>query len=322
MTWYRSFSITEFIFVGIFLLFYAIYIWRVIRIATSLNTGFNGIFVKVVIRTAYFALLIIALLGPAFGEARREVQSVGKDIFLAIDLSQSMNANDVQPTRLEKMKFELKNIVGTFTSDRIGLIIFSSEAFVQCPLTYDQNALNLFIETLHSGLVPNTGTDFGPPLKMALEKLNDNNSALSSLSSKIIVLISDGEDFGDETDEIIDKIKNQGIKLFTLGIGTEKGSKIRTGSGFKRDREGNVVVSRLNSRSLKEIASRTDGKYFEINNSNNDVQRLINTINSIEGEIRDSRQVDISANKYFYFLLAALLLMLVDIFTSFKTIRI
>lgn len=322
MTWYRSFSITEFIFVGIFLLFYAIYIWRVIRIATSLNTGFNGIFLKVVIRTAYFALLIIALLGPAFGEARREVQSVGKDIFLAIDLSQSMNANDVQPTRLEKMKFELKNIVGTFTSDRIGLIIFSSEAFIQCPLTYDQNALNLFIETLHSGLVPSTGTDFGPPLKMALEKLNDNNSALSSLSSKIIVLISDGEDFGDETDEIVDKIKNQGIKLFTLGIGTEKGSKIRTGSGFKRDREGNVVVSRLNSRSLKEIASRTDGKYFEINNSNNDVQRLINTINSIEGEIRDSRQVDISANKYFYFLLAALLLMLVDIFTSFKTIRI
>ena len=322
MTWYRSFSITELIFVGIFLLFYAIYIWRVIRIATSLNTGFNGIFVKVLIRTVYFALLIIALLGPAFGEARREVQSVGKDIFLAIDLSQSMNANDVQPTRLEKMKFELKNIVGTFTSDRIGLIIFSSEAFIQCPLTYDQNALNLFIETLHSGLVPSTGTDFGPPLKLALKKLNDNNSSLSTLTSKIIVLISDGEDFGDETDEIINNIKNQGIKLFTLGIGTEKGSKIRTGSGFKRDREGNVVVSRLNSRSLKEIASRTDGKYFEINNSNNDVQRLINTINSIEGEIRDSRQVDISANKYFYFLLAALLLMLVDIFTSFKTIRI
>jgi len=322
MTWYRSFSVLELIFIGIFLLFYAIYIWRVIRIASSLNTGFNRIFVKIVIRTVYFALLIVALLGPAFGEARREVQSVGKDIFLAIDLSQSMNANDVQPTRLEKMKFELKNIVGTFTSDRIGLIIFSSEAFMQCPLTYDQNALNLFIETLHSGLVPNTGTDFGPPLKMALEKLNDNNSSLSTLSSKIIVLISDGEDFGDETDEIIDNIENHGIKLFTLGIGTEKGSKIRTGTGFKRDREGNEVVSRLKARSLKTISSKTDGKYFEINDSNNDVQRLINTINSIEGEVRDSRQVDISANKYFYFLLAALLLMLVDIFTSFKTIRI
>jgi Ca-activated chloride channel family protein len=322
MTWYRSFSVTELIFVGIFLLFYSIYIWRVIRIATSLNTGFNGIFFKVVIRTIYFALLIIALLGPAFGEARREVQSVGKDIFLAIDLSQSMNANDVQPTRLEKMKFELKNIVGTFTSDRIGLIIFSSEAFMQCPLTYDQNALNLFIETLHSGLVPNTGTDFGPPLKMALEKLNDENSKLSNLKSKIIVLISDGEDFGDETDQIIDKIENQGIKLFTLGIGTEKGSKIRTGSGFKRDKDGNEVVSRLDARSLKAIAAKTDGKYFEINESNNDVQRLKNTINSIEGEVRDSRQVDISANKYFYFLVVALLLMLVDIFTSFKTIRI
>ncbi len=322
MTWYRSFSVTELIFVGIFLLFYSIYIWRVIRIATSLNTGFNGIFFKVVIRTIYFALLIIALLGPAFGEARREVQSVGKDIFLAIDLSQSMNANDVQPTRLEKMKFELKNIVGTFTSDRIGLIIFSSEAFMQCPLTYDQNALNLFIETLHSGLVPNTGTDFGPPLKMALEKLNDENSALSTLKSKIIVLISDGEDFGDDTDKIIDNIENQGIKLFTLGIGTEKGSKIRTGSGFKRDKDGNEVVSRLDARSLKAIAAKTDGKYFEINESNNDVQRLKNTINSIEGEVRDSRQVDISANKYFYFLAAALLLMLVDIFTSFKTIRI
>jgi len=157
---------------------------------------------------------------------------------------------------------------------------------------------------------------------MALEKLNDDNSSLSTLKSKIIVLISDGEDFGDETDKIIDNIENQGIKLFTLGIGTEKGSKIRTGSGFKRDRDGNEVVSRLDARSLKKIASKTDGKYFEINDSNNDVQRLINTINSIEGEVRDSRQIDISANKYFYFLLAALLLMLVDIFTSFKTIRI
>jgi Ca-activated chloride channel family protein len=262
------------------------------------------------------------LLGPSFGQSQREVSSIGKDIYLLVDLSESMNATDIQPTRLEKVKFELKNIVDAFNSDRLGLIIFSSEAFVQSPLTYDQNALNLFIETLNTNLVPNSGTDFGPPLNMAYEKLMQEESTITQPKSKIIIMISDGEDFGEETGEIAEKIEEAGIKLFTLGVGTETGSRIRTASGFKKDRQGNEVITRLDDRQLKSLAVETDGKYFEINDRNNDVERLINTINQIEGELRDTRLMDVSANKYFYFLWLALFFMVFDFLFSIKTIRI
>jgi Ca-activated chloride channel family protein len=264
----------------------------------------------------------VALLGPSFGEASREIRSVGKDIMIAVDLSESMNAHDIAPTRLEKVKFELKNIVEEFNADRIGLVIFSSEAFMQAPLTYDQNALYLFIETLHTGLVPNTGTDFGPALGLTLEKLEDNDGVALEQKSKVIILISDGEDFGDETSSMADEVKDRGIKLFTLGVGTERGSKIRTRQGFKKDNNGQEVISKLNPRSLKTLAANTGGQYFEINATNNDISRLINKIGNIEGEVRDSRQVDVSANKYYYFLGFALFLLLLDGLVTLRTIKI
>jgi len=233
-----------------------------------------------------------------------------------------MEAFDVQPTRLEKVKYEMKRIVEAFNSDRVGVIIFSSEAFMQCPLTYDQNALNLFIETMNSSLVPSSGTDFGPPLRMALDKLGNQEGSSTQQKSKVIILISDGEDFGDQTTEIDKEIEEKGIKLFTLGVGTEKGSQILTGRGYKTDAQGNPVISKLNSSELKSLASKTNGQYFEINESRNDVAKLINTIGKIEGELRDARFVDVSANRYYFFLLAALILLVLDLLIDVKTVTI
>ena len=234
-----------------------------------------------------------------------------------------MNAFDIQPTRLEKVKFELKRIVSAFNSDRIGLIIFSSEAFMQCPLTYDQNALNLFIETMNTNLVPASGTDFGPPLRMAIKKIEeDNKQAASRATSKVIILNSDGEDFGENTNEATQEIENKGIKLFTLGVGTEEGGRIYAANGLKKDRRGNVVLSKLNSRSLRSLADKTGGQYFEINDSRNDVSRLVNTISRIEGELRDARFVDIAANRYFYFLGLAVLLLTIDILVAVQAVKI
>jgi Ca-activated chloride channel homolog len=282
-----------------------------------------NVFIKLAFRTLYFALFIIALLGPSFGGSKKEVKSVGKDIMICVDLSKSMDAFDIQPTRLEKIKYEMKKIIDAFSSDRIGVVIFSSEAFMQCPLTYDQNALNLFIETMNSGLVPNTGTDFGPPLRMALEKLEEDTGAPAAESkSKVIILISDGEDFGEETTEVAREIDSKDIKLFTLGVGTAKGGNIYAGNGLKKDRQGNIVLTKLNSESLQDLARKTDGQYFEINETKNDVSRLINTIGNIEGELRDARFVDVTANKYFYFLLAAVILLILDILINIPTIRI
>ncbi len=322
MNWAYSIGTLEIVFILVFLVLYLVFVVRVVRTTQRLGLPFYRVILKLFLRTIYFILLIVALLGPSFGDATREIKTVGKDIFFCIDLSQSMNAFDVQPTRLEKVKFELKNIVEAFSSDRIGLIMFSNEAYMQCPLTYDNNALNLFIQTLNTGLVPNFGTDFGPPLEMALEKLTADDTVVTRSKSKIIILISDGEDFGDNTDEVADEIESEEIKLFTLGVGTDVGSQILTRNGFKKDRQGNEVLTKLNPKSLEDLADKTDGEYFEINESQNDVERLISAINRIEGELRDAKQVDATQNRYYYFLGLAFLLMIFDVLISVKLIRL
>lgn len=322
MALFRDFGWLQAVWVAVFCGLYLLYVLRVVRIGKALSTPFYTIFIKLTLRTAAFILVVFAFLGPSYGDSKKEVKSVGKDIMMCVDLSKSMDAFDIQPTRLEKVKFEMKKIVEAFNSDRIGIIIFSSEAFMQCPLTYDQNALNLFIETMNTGLVPASGTDFGPPLKMALSKLDNQEGPGTQQKSKVIILISDGEDFGDQTLQVDKEIEDRDIKLFTLGVGTEKGGQIYSGRGYKTDPQGNTVVSKLNTSELKSLANKTGGQYFEINDSRNDVSRLINTINRIEGEMRGARFVDVSANRYFYFLLAAFLLLTLDALIQIKTVNI
>jgi Ca-activated chloride channel homolog len=319
--WYREFDITVIIFIAVFVVLYGLYVRRIVLIGRRLGTPYSNIFIKLAMRTFCFALLIVALLGPSFGGSKQEIKSVGKDIMICVDLSKSMDAFDIQPTRLEKLKYEMRRLVDAFNSDRIGIIIFSSEAFMQSPLTYDQGMLNSLIETMNTGLMPNSGTDFGPPLRMALDKLTEDEKAAQT-KAKVILLISDGEDFGEETDDVLKDLDKNDINVFTLGIGTEKGGKIYAGNGIKKDRNGNVVITRLNNSSLKSIADKTGGQYFEINDAKSDVSRLINTISKIEGELRDAKFVDVTANKYYYFLGLAIILIALDILLNIKTVRI
>ena len=142
MVLFREFGWVQIVLVVLFCVGYLLYLIRVARIGRALNTPYFTVYFKLVLRTLTFALLLLAFLGPSYGDSKKEIKSVGKDIMICVDLSKSMDAFDIQPTRLEKIKFELKKVVEAFNSDRIGIIIFSSEAFMQCPLTYDQNALN------------------------------------------------------------------------------------------------------------------------------------------------------------------------------------
>ena len=322
MEYIKEFGFIEILLILAFIIFYLIYIVRLLRINSRLSVSFKGVITKIIFRSTYFFLMIIALLGPSFGSSKKEIKVIGKDIMIAIDLSESMNANDIQPSRLEKIKFELKKIIDEFNSDRIGIIMFSNEAYIQCPLTYDKNALNLFIETLNTGLVPNSGTDFGPPLDLSLDKLLADKIQEND-KSKIIILISDGEDFGENTYEIVDKIKESSIKLFTVGIGTAQGTRIilRNGS-FKKDKDGKEVITKLNSTSLKKIANETKGKYFEISNQINQINGMIYEIKEIKGDLIDSKFMDVTKNKYFYFLFVALMLMSMDFLFNFKIIKI
>ncbi|HSJ69008.1 MAG TPA: VWA domain-containing protein [Anditalea sp.] len=249
----------------------------------------------------------------------KEIKQEGKDIFIAIDLSQSMNAEDISPSRLQRIKLELKRLVKNFSSDRIGIIIFSSEAFIQCPLTFDQNVLQLHIDGLNTTLVPNYGTDIAAPLELAQKKFLQDESA--ETKSKSIILISDGEDFGENLGTVLEDLNTNGIRVFSLGVGTDEGASIPQGNSIIMDkRTGTPAITRLDATNLKAIATRTDGQYFELSDRMMEIPDLIAAIDRVEGTVMGSRMVEASANKYFYFLLAGLGLALLDLILPVRTI--
>ncbi|TAF31372.1 MAG: VWA domain-containing protein [Cytophagales bacterium] len=321
MSWYNSLGITEIVLVLLFAGFYFLFVRRTFLIAKRMGSPPVSFWPKTILRSVYFLLFLVALLGPSFGEAQRTIKTVGKDILLCIDLSNSMNTNDIQPSRLEKVKYELKKIVDAFSSDRLGIVIFSADAYLQCPLTFDNATTNQLLETIHTSLVPLGGTDFGPPLQMALEKLTATENTTKK-QSKIVLLISDGEDFGDEASSIVADFKKEGIRLFTLGVGTETGGNIPTHRGFKKDENGQTIITKLNSQDLRNLAEQASGRYFEISNNRNDTESLIKAINNIQGELRDAKRVDVTANKYTYFLAAALVLFIADLVFTVRLIKI
>ncbi|MDO6438253.1 VWA domain-containing protein [Cyclobacterium sp. 1_MG-2023] len=307
--------------IAIFVLLYGLYLYRFWKINQKITVKKRRLIWKMILRSLYFSLFLIALAGPSIGSAMKEIKQEGKDIFLAIDLSRSMNAEDINPSRLQRVKFELKNLVKNFSSDRLGIIIFSSEAFIQCPLTFDQNVIQLHLDGLNSGLVPNSGTDIAAPLKLAFSKFQSDES--QEPKSKAIILISDGEDFGEGLEQTLNDLNADGIKVFSMGIGTANGSTIPRGSGVVIDQSTNrPAISKLTSDNLKKIATDTGGGYFELSSDQNDIPQLIDAISKLEGTVMASRTVEASSNKYFYFLLAALFLAIIDAILPVRTLSL
>lgn len=301
---------------------YGLFLWRHYTIARRLKSRSYSVYIKVGLRLLAFGCIMAALLGPSFGETKREVREQGKDIFICVDLSESMACKDVQPSRLDRTKAVLDQLIGTFKADRIGLIIFSSVAYVQCPLTFDHNALALFGNSLKTDQVPDEGTDFGAALSLAHEKHVLSTEINGRTQSKVVVLISDGEDFGDKTEDAVQDLRKAGIKVLALGIGTRDGGPIPYKGGLMLDAEGNKVITKLNARDLKSIASATRGEYFEINETINQVPRLIAALDRIEGQVREVRKVDVGADKYYYFVIVALALLMADVLFTIKVIRL
>jgi Ca-activated chloride channel family protein len=324
MNWLSEISQTEYIYLAVFLTLYLAYFVRMYFIAKKLKINLRRILAKFLLRSSYFSLFIIALLGPSFGDIKKEIKAIGKDIYIAIDLSNSMDATDINPSRLEKIKFELSNALKNFHSDRVGIIIFTQEAFVQCPLTYDHNAVKTFLETLSTKIISAGGTDLSAPLQLAYQKLTNSNAAKEKDSqAKVLLLVTDGENFGStEAYNWLKKIKKDNIHFFVLGVGSEQGSTIPSGNGFRTDQEGNVVQTMLHAKELRQMSQAAGGKYYEITPGSNEVKTMVGKIQKVEGALKDSKKVDSAANKYFYFLFVALGLVLIDVLVSFKTIKI
>lgn len=312
-------TLVEYIFIAAFLILYSVYIGRTLYVAKALGSTARGVVIKFFLRTIYVALLIVAILGPFFGEPERDIIAEGKDIMVLVDVSKSMDATDVQPSRLDKVKFELQRLTTSLSGNRFGLMIFSSSPFLQVPLTFDLNAFSLFTQTLNTSQVSNHGTDICSALDLGVEKLVQNRS---TNTSKIILLLTDGENFGACERQTFTNIKKFDLKLMIVGVGTTNGGRIKEGTGWVKDDNDQIVTTHLNNAYLRDLAKSTNGKYFEINSQQNAIGDVVDAINSVENRLIDSRKVAVVSNKYRYFLMVALVLIALDILVTVSTFQV
>lgn len=319
MNWIKPLTIVEFVFIGIFLLVYAAYFIRLYLVARRLGTTARSIIIKFFIRAVYLGLCILGLLGPSFGVNEIEAQATGKDVFFVFDLSRSMDAIDIEPTRIERVKFELTKNLSLLKSDRVGLIVFASEAFVHTPLTFDRDALRLFIQKLNTNLFSVSGTDLNSALQLILQKYQN---PVARRKAKVVILVTDGEDFGELDSKIIFELKKNKVNLLVLGVGTPQGGAIKEGDGYKKDNEGNEVLTKLDAGYLKNLSKSFGGKYFQLTNQVNEVSSLLKEVANLESNWIDTRKMTVANNKYHYFVLLALILMFIDVLVTVRTIKI
>lgn len=321
MNWNFPFGPYEYTFVALFILAYIAYFIRTIRIAKRLKTPTRSLFIKFFMRSIYFSLLLISLSGPFLGETERSIQAQGKDIYFLVDLSQSMNATDVAPSRLEKVKFEINKIIPNSQSgERFAIIVFSNNAYVQSPLTYDDKALALFVQTMQTSLLPQSGSNPCSALQMGYEKISKEAATIKS--AKILVLFTDGEYENSCSSELLNNIRRLGIRVMIVGVGTPNGSSIKSNGQLLKDKNDQLVISKLDRSALKKLGNQTNGVYFEINNQLNEISKLVTEINSVSGTLVDTRVISVLNNRYYYFLGFALLFMIFDILITIRTFRL
>lgn len=201
--------------------------------------------------------VIFSLMGPQYGYRWQEIEQKGIDIIVALDCSKSMAATDIKPSRLDRAKREIFDLLGMLKGDRIGLVAFAGTAFLQCPLTLDYETFYLFLNTLTPDFLPVGGTDMALALKTAVSGFNDTEN-----SEKAVILITDGDNTGDDPLKQAQTAKESGIKVFCIGVGKNAGVPIpNENGGFKKDRSGKIVVTKLDEDLLKQVVAVTNGVY-------------------------------------------------------------
>ncbi len=279
---------------------------------------------KVLLRVLAGAALLVAALGPSLGVSQRPVRTAGKDVWLLVDVSRSMDAPDVAPTRLLRAQAELQDLVAQFPADRLGLVVFGAEAVVQCPLTYDQEAVQVFISTLRTKLLPAGPTTLRTPLELVLSRLNPAPGLATAAVPRAtaLVVVSDGEDFGENLEPVLRLLGRTGTRVYTVGVGTAAGAKVpKAGGGFLLDNRGQAVQSRLREAPLLQLAAQTGGQYVALNNQQNGFGQLLQDLRTMQGAAEQVRTVAVADNRYRYPLAAALLLLALDVALTITIIR-
>lgn len=253
------------------------------------------------------AFIIIAIARPQLGSKLREVKREGVELMLAVDVSNSMLAQDLTPTRLDRTKYSIGHLLDELNEDRVGVTIFAGDAYVQLPITTDYITAKRVVGQLSPNMVSKQGTAIGAAISVAASAFTS-----SSGDSRAIILITDGENHEDDALVQAKRAAEQGIKIYVIGIGTPEGAPIQIGNDFIRDGNGEIVVSKLDENTLQEIAVATGGAYIRAGNQSLGLREIVDQINATEKAKLSAGIFEEYDEQFQYFLGMALICLLVS----------
>jgi Ca-activated chloride channel family protein len=271
---------------------------------------------KMLLRFAAFVLMVLALANLQTGSRLKEEKRSGADLMLCLDVSNSMLAQDLLPNRLTFAKYSIERLLQNLKGDRVGLVIFAGEAYLQLPITNDYGAARMFLRSVETGIVPVQGTNLTAALEKAYESFGQDIG-----KNKAIVLITDGEDHEQGAVEKARELSEKGIMINTIGIGSENGVPIpvyENGKpvGYKKDASGQTVVTRLNPQILKEIAAAGNGVYVQASQQNMGLDIVLRKIDELEKRNLGTQAFYDYESQYPWFLGGALICLLLDMFLT------
>ena len=268
---------------------------------------------KFVLAMLAMAFLVLTLAGPQTGSKIEKAHRKGIDIMIALDVSNSMLAEDIKPSRLERSKQSIMRLIDQLDGDRIGIIIFAGKAYTQLPITTDYAAAKLFVSTINTDIIPTQGTALGDAIARAVTSFGETKN------NKAIIIITDGEDHQGSVLEQAEAAAGAGIAIYTIGMGLAEGAPIpvyngKVMTGYKKDGSGNVIVSKLDETLLQQIATAGNGLYVRASNSEAGLKPIMDEIGKIQETEIESKQFTDYESRFQYFLAFAILLLVLDLF--------
>jgi Ca-activated chloride channel homolog len=269
--------------------------------------------IRTILTALGVGLMFFSLLGPQIFKGVTEVNRKGLDIYVLIDTSKSMLAEDIKPNRISRATKIIEDIVDNLHGDRIGFIPFSSSAYIQMPLTDDYKMAKMFLKVIDTDMIGGGGSNVGNAIKLADKSFDETSS-----SDKVVIILSDGEEHESDSLDILKNINDEHMKVFTIGIGTEKGGLIPVYDaagekkiGYKKDQSEQAIMSKLNSDTLKKLASNGNGTYYQSSVIGNEIDSLINDISSLKRDMSKTEKIKRYKQIYQYFLGVGILLFLI-----------
>lgn len=276
---------------------------------------------RFVLWTTGFILISLSAANLQFGDQKEEVKRAGIDLMLCLDVSKSMLAEDLKPNRLSRAKLAIDKIINALGSDRIGVIVFAGDAYLQLPLTNDHSAAELFIKSINTDIIPVQGTNIAAALELA-----EASFPKASPTNKAIVIITDGEQHDGKATEIAQNLNSKNIKVFSIGLGSPKGSTIPNFNngrrkGVKKDRNGSTIITRLNESALIAIAEAGGGTYVRGSNQSLGLETMLNQIGQIEKTEYDAKEFTSYTSRYQWFLGLGVIILLIELFMFKRKIK-